>query len=431
MRYYILANGEGTRWHNYKGVPKQLIEIDGETILHRMIRLLREEGVAKKNIIICGKFKDADATTKLTKSKTKREVFEEIANLAKSPFTILYGDCYYTKDCIHNIVTRPIKKYDEFFTIHPNPYTGCPWPEGYAHRCVDWEWWRDQMHSINTNAELIKTAKDWYIHWWLLGVRGEQINEPPVECYDADHDIAWLDETDDFDYPEDLDKFCEVTGHKCTNPERPDKLSIIIPVYNGSKTIKKLLDNLVHQKAENMDRCEIVVVDDGSTDSTKDILVGYGTMIKYIYQDNKGVSAARNAGLDACTGRYVSFVDADDQVSESYVRTILNEFSKGHDYIVFAWRDIVNDNVLFNFMDLLPGAAVWCYAFRYDTIAGERFNEGLNVAEDLDWLKRVVIEGKRRGQIGEILYDYDWDANPDSLSKKYNRGDITLKKGGK
>lgn len=219
MKYYILANGEGTRWCNYMGVPKQLIEIDGETILHRMIRLLRQEGVAKDDIFICGPFEDDDANSIMTKSKTKREVFEEIANLAQGPFTILYGDCYYTAEIIHEIVHRPINKYDEFFTTHRNSYTGKPWAEGYAHRCEDWEWWRDEMHELNSSPEIIKTAKDWFIHWWLLGVKDARMNDFPVQCYDSLHDIAWMDETDDIDFPVDLDRFCRVTVHKCTNGE--------------------------------------------------------------------------------------------------------------------------------------------------------------------------------------------------------------------
>ena len=146
-------------------------------------------------------------------------MFEEIPNLAKSPFTILYGDCYYTKACIHEIVTRPIKKYDEFFTTSSNKFTGKPWAEGYAHRCVDWKWWRNEIHELNNSPEIIKTAKDWYLHWWLLGVKDEHMNDFPVQCYNPDHDIEWQDETDDFDYPEDLDKFCVVTIHKCTNKE--------------------------------------------------------------------------------------------------------------------------------------------------------------------------------------------------------------------
>ena len=221
MKYYILANGEGTRWNNYMGVPKQLIEIDGETILHRMIRLLHENGVEKANIFICGPFEDDGAESIMTKSETKREVFEEIAELAKSPFIILYGDCYYTDACMKGIVSRPINKFDEFLCTTRNPNTGCPWCEGYAHRCEDWEWWRKEMHELNTSEDKITLYKDWFIHFWLLGFKeGESMNRfPKPGEYDPEHDVAWCDQTDDFDYPGDLDKFCVYTGHKCTNKE--------------------------------------------------------------------------------------------------------------------------------------------------------------------------------------------------------------------
>lgn len=118
-KWYILANGEGTRWGNYKGVSKQLIEIEGETLLNRMTRLLKENGVAKNDIIICGQYDTPNSSSIMTKSKTKREVFEEIAELAQGPFGILYGDCYYTDAIIKELTTRPVKKFDEFFSLRP------------------------------------------------------------------------------------------------------------------------------------------------------------------------------------------------------------------------------------------------------------------------------------------------------------------------
>lgn len=428
-KYYILANGEGTRWHNYKGVPKQLIEIEGETILHRMIRLLAEEGVKKENIVICGKFKDDLATSKLTKSKTKREVFEEIAELAKGPFAILYGDCYYTKECIHEIVTRPVKKFDEFYTTHPNPNTGCPWQEGYAHRCDDWEWWRDTMREINTNPELIKTPKDWFIHWWLLGVKDERINTPPVENFNPDHDIAWLDETDDFDFPEDLAKFCATTGKKCTNKspfiekERQDYLSIIIPAYNSCDKLESLLDNLINQKNQGY-TAEIIVINDGSTDGTAEMLATKGS-IRAINQENKGVAAARNVGLEASTGKYISFIDADDKVSDLYIRTVTEEITSepGLGWVTFPWAKSDTNEIFFDVFNPIPSAAVWAYVYTWECIDGNEFREDWQIGEDLDWLKRV-LPGKNHKMSDKVVYTYDWDANPNSLSKLYNRGEI-------
>ena len=421
-KYYILANGEGTRWHNYRGVPKQLIEIDGETILHRMIRLLRQEGVKKTEIYICGKLTDPDAKTVLTTSKTKREVFEEIADLAKGPFAILYGDCYYTEAIIHEIVTKPVKKYDELFTIHPNPNTGCRWAEGYAHRCDDWRWWKEEMHGINTNEELIKTGKDWFIHWWLLGVRDERINSHPVECYNADHDIAWCDETDDFDYPDDLNTFCKITGHKCTNKIPEDKLTVILPLYNASGWAEKIMKQLAYQKEHYYPETELIAVDDGSTDDTSYMeMAGW----QVIHQENKGVAGARNAGLNAATGRYIAFVDADDSVTDDYLHVTYQIMrGQGCDYAIFPFIAMINGEIAQPRKQLIGNYAVWAYAFAYDCIGDERFDENLNVAEDVDWLRRVIDEHKKRYEAETPIYKYDWSANPDSFSKRFNRGEI-------
>lgn len=82
-----------------------------------------------------------------------------------------------------------------------------------------------------------------------------------------------------------------------------NKLSIVIPCYNAEKYIRKCLDSLLVAVAK-VDRecCEIVVVNDGSTDGTLDILQQYGTNIKILTTENQGVSAARNHGLANING---------------------------------------------------------------------------------------------------------------------------------
>lgn len=220
MNYYILANGEGKRWKNYKGVPKHLIEIDGETLINRTVRLIKKH--TEDDVIIVGPYKNPDALNWLNKGRKKREVFEEIAEqTTDQPFVILYGDCYYTEAIIKDITTRQIWRFDEYFCLE-NPHTGCAWPEGYAHRCADPEWWLNSMRMLN-NSERIKDldrGKDWFIHWWLLGARTMPELQRRASFTNEDHDIFWCDETDDFDYPEDLDTFCKTTGHKCTNKEQ-------------------------------------------------------------------------------------------------------------------------------------------------------------------------------------------------------------------
>jgi len=87
------------------------------------------------------------------------------------------------------------------------------------------------------------------------------------------------------------------------------KVSVIIPTYNCAKYICEAVDSVLAQTYNDF---EIVVVDDGSTDDTKDILQRYNGRIRYIYQSNKGVSAARNLGLREAKGKYIAFLDADD-----------------------------------------------------------------------------------------------------------------------
>ena len=100
-------------------------------------------------------------------------------------------------------------------------------------------------------------------------------------------------------------------------------LSIIVPVYNTAPWLPRCLESLIEQTYRNL---EIICVDDGSTDGSAAILDEYAARdarIKVLHQENAGVSAARNAGLDAATGEYVTFVDADDWVeSDTYGRTI-------------------------------------------------------------------------------------------------------------
>ena len=92
------------------------------------------------------------------------------------------------------------------------------------------------------------------------------------------------------------------------------KVSVIVPVYNVEKYIRKCLDSLVNQTLENI---EIIIVDDGSTDTSKDIIKEYMDKyknIKYYQKENGGLGDARNYGLQYATGKYIAFLDSDDYI---------------------------------------------------------------------------------------------------------------------
>lgn len=99
-------------------------------------------------------------------------------------------------------------------------------------------------------------------------------------------------------------------------------VSIIVPVYQVKPYLKKCMDSLIHQSYENI---EIILVDDGSTDGGGDICDEYARKdkrVQVIHKENEGLSAARNSGIDVAKGQYLAFVDSDDWVDHSYIRTM-------------------------------------------------------------------------------------------------------------
>jgi glycosyltransferase involved in cell wall biosynthesis len=91
--------------------------------------------------------------------------------------------------------------------------------------------------------------------------------------------------------------------------ETKPQVSVIIPTYNRGWVIKEAIDSVL---AQDYTEFELIVVDDGSTDHTSDVLDSYGDDIKVLSQKNKGVSAARNRGIAEASGKFIAFLDSDD-----------------------------------------------------------------------------------------------------------------------
>ncbi|HEX7273211.1 MAG TPA: glycosyltransferase family A protein [Casimicrobiaceae bacterium] len=86
-------------------------------------------------------------------------------------------------------------------------------------------------------------------------------------------------------------------------------VSVVIPAYNVAWCIRRAIDSVLGQ---DFGRCELIVVNDGSTDRTAEVLAAYGEKLRAIDQPNRGMSAARNAGIRSAGGMYIAFLDADD-----------------------------------------------------------------------------------------------------------------------
>ena len=115
---------------------------------------------------------------------------------------------------------------------------------------------------------------------------------------------------------------------KITEPAKAPKVSVVVPVYNAEKFLRRGLDSLRKQTLKDI---EIICVNDGSTDGSAAILAEYAAhdkRIKIITQENRYIGAARNRGLDAARGEYVGFMDQDDRVSPNYYENLYKAAKK-------------------------------------------------------------------------------------------------------
>lgn len=200
-------------------------------------------------------------------------------------------------------------------------------------------------------------------------------------------------------------------------------LSIIIPAYNAEKYLPELIDVLQPQLT---DEVECVIVDDGSLIPVDDY-VGITTL----HKENGGAASARNIGLDFASGDYVSFIDADDIISESYVKTILEHIKANNpDYIYLSWKTIGDiwhySCKLKKITDRFPAFNLCCWnrVYRRELIT-HKFNENKAIAEDAEFIRSFNEDGKKKDFITDFLYFYRTDST-DSLTKRFGRGQIEM-----
>ena len=122
----------------------------------------------------------------------------------------------------------------------------------------------------------------------------------------------------------------------CSGGNGGVRLSVIIPAYNCAAYLDECLDSVLRQLPAD---CELIVVDDGSTDGTVQLLTGYDGKhenLRILYRRHYGVSGARNAGLDTATGKYVAFLDCDDCLNEGFLAESLPLLARDADLYIFG-----------------------------------------------------------------------------------------------
>ena len=127
---------------------------------------------------------------------------------------------------------------------------------------------------------------------------------------------------------------------------KEELISVIIPVYNVEKYIRYCLDSVINQTYKNL---EIIIVDDGTKDSSGEIAEEYAakdSRIKVIHKENGGLSDARNVGLDVATGRYIAFLDSDDVISLDFYEYLYNMIKeKDYDIAECEFFRISSDDI--------------------------------------------------------------------------------------
>lgn len=196
------------------------------------------------------------------------------------------------------------------------------------------------------------------------------------------------------------------------------KVSVIVPVYNVEKYIKKCLNSLVNQ---TLDEVEIVVVNDGSPDNSQKIIDEYTKKYKNIksyVKENGGLSDARNYGIKRATGKYISFVDSDDYIRKDMLEKMynyaiqknfdvvvcdsINVYSDGTEILIKSNNNYSDDDVK-NYIISPPMACT--RLFKKSIFDKIEFKKNIYY-EDLEMTPKVVNLTKKIGFVSDGLYYY-------------------------
>ncbi len=204
-----------------------------------------------------------------------------------------------------------------------------------------------------------------------------------------------------------------------------DKISVIIPAYNVEKRIRKCVESIIFQDYKNL---EIIIINDGSTDETQAVcktLEKADKRVVVYQQSNKGVSAARNRGIELATGKYICFVDSDDYIDSHFFTNLVSNMSAYQaDMVVCGYREISeageakeiqhSQQILSGkeimakmlMMDRVPSPFLWNKLFEKQIIRNIRFAEDYTYSEDLLFLFEVFKQVRRSVVIPYIGYNY-------------------------
>ena len=215
-------------------------------------------------------------------------------------------------------------------------------------------------------------------------------------------------------------------------------ISIIIPMYNAEQYLEETLDSVLAQSYHNW---ECLIIDDGSNDNSAKvakIICSNDSRFKYFFQKNSGPSAARNLGIQKCSGEYIQFLDADDVLLPNSLKVLLNESKRIGSRIIFYSGFLIGhtDNIYntspldrktslgidLSFKELYNNFGVdlifipGCILFPKEVFKLSAWNEQLSHSEDWDLYLQISNSGYTFRNMSEKLLIYR--NTPHSLSKE-------------
>jgi len=212
---------------------------------------------------------------------------------------------------------------------------------------------------------------------------------------------------------------------------QPDPLiSIILPLYNGKDLVQKSIDGVLSQTFTNW---ELLVVDDGSTDGGAAYIESKYAQVKVIRQQNKGVAAARNTGVQYATGELIAFLDQDDEWAPSKLREQC-ELLKKDPYCAFVTCNqhfVCKDGVTLpaNFSEklfeehrsLVPSALL---IRKQALLSVNMFDQSLEVSSDFDLIRRLRLANCKEANVDKLLLKKWYHGENASLNKPLMKKEI-------
>ena len=223
------------------------------------------------------------------------------------------------------------------------------------------------------------------------------------------------------------------------------KITVIIPMYNTEEYIERCIKSAINQTYKNL---EIIIVNDGSTDNSLQIcerLKKEDDRIKIINQENKGVSGARNTGLEAATGEYIGFIDSDDFLEENmyeklmgYIEEYDADLASARAYMIdrngilevshynnYVDSFVDEKSILKSYVDGFLTIAVWDKLFKREVIGNVRFDSTV-FCEDAKFVLDVCSKVNKVVCTSERLYNHLRRTGNSITNTSFNKFYMTL-----